>query len=177
MNSQNRPIEVPRNFDLGSIPGLSHKARSAMNAAFEAMSAWRSELSDSNEKNVKRVIEKMTVAAAELGWPEQMIDAARTQMQSITEAQIKGVDHVMDAWEELLKRQSSSVLSTTSQNLKSSHNSSWSGSWPSSDAFQMGTTNPMQFWMQIAEQWQKSWTEMLTVWTRSGSDNTRLRRQ
>src|SRR5262247_3661258 len=107
MNSQNRPIEVPRNFDLGSIPGLSSKARSAVNAAFEAMSTWRSELSDSNEKNIKRVIEKMAAAAAELGWPEQVIDAARTQMQSITEAQIKAMDHIMDAWEQLLKRRDS----------------------------------------------------------------------
>jgi len=176
MNSQSRSIEVPRNFDLGSIPGLSYKARNAVNAAFEAMSTWRSELSDSNEKNIKRVIEKMAAAAAELGWSEQVIDAARTQMQSITEAQIKAVDHIMDAWEEQLKRQSSSVLSTPPQNLNSSHISSWPGGWPSFDAFQMGTTNPVQFWMQIAGQWQKSWTDMLTVWTRVGSDNAGLRR-
>ena len=175
MDSQSRSTEATRNFDLRSIPGLSYKARAAVNAAFEAMSTWRSELSDSNEKNIKRVIEKMAAAAAELGWPEQVIDAARTQMQSITEAQIKAMDQIMDTWENLLKRQNSSVLSTTPQALKSPHNSGWPGSWPSSDAFQMGATNPVQFWMQIAGQWQKSWTDMLSVWTMSGSDNTGLR--
>jgi hypothetical protein len=174
MDSQNRSIEVPRHFDLSSIPGLSQKARSAVNSAFEAMSAWRSDLAESNEKNIKRVIEKMAAAAAELGWPQEVIDTARTQMQNLTGAQIKAMDHIMDAWEELLKQQNSSALSAATQTFKSSRNSGWPGSWPSSDAFQMGATNPVQLWMQIAEQWQKSWTDMLTVWTKS-ADSTHLR--
>jgi hypothetical protein len=170
MDSHNRSIEVPRNFDLGSIPGLSHKARSAVNAAFEAMSDWRSELAGDNEKNIKRVIEKMAAAAAELGWPEQVVDAARTQMQNVTGAQIKAMDRIMEAWEELLKQQNSTALSSATQTLKPSHNSGW----PGADAFQMGATNPVQLWMQLAGQWQKSWTDMLTIWTRS-ADNTHLR--
>ena len=174
MDSHNRSIEVPRNFDLSSIPGLSHKARNAVNAAFEAMSDWRSELAGDNEKNIKRVIEKMAAAAAELGWPEQVIDAARTQMQNVTGAQIKAMDRIMDAWEELLKQQNSTAFSSATQTLKSSHNSGWPGSWPGADAFQMGATNPVQFWMQIAGQWQKSWTDMLTVWAKS-TDGTHLR--
>jgi hypothetical protein len=68
-------------FDPMSIPGHSYKAREAVNATFEAMSTWRSEIADSSEKNIKRIIEKMAAAAAELGWPEQAVDAARTQLQ------------------------------------------------------------------------------------------------
>jgi hypothetical protein len=167
---------MPRNFDPGSIPGLSYKARSAVNAAFEAMSTWRSELAENSERNIKRIIEKMAAAAAELGWPEQVIDAARTQLQSVTEAQIKAMDHTMGVWEELLKRQNSSALPMTPQNLKSSHNFGWPAVWPGSDAFQMGAANPVQFWMQVAGQWQKSWTDMLAVWTKAGYDNAGLRR-
>src|SRR5262247_1135073 len=107
MATQSRSAEATRNFDPMSVPGLSYKARSAVNAAFEAMSTWRGELADNSEKNIKRVIEKMAAAAAELGWPEQVIDAARTQMQSVTEAQIKAMDHITVAWEELLKRRDS----------------------------------------------------------------------
>src|SRR5262245_1065545 len=90
-------------FDPMAIPGLSRRARESVNAAFEAMSDWRSELADNNEKNIKRVIEKMATAAAELGWPEQVVDAARTQLQNLTEMQIKTMDQMMDDWEEQLK--------------------------------------------------------------------------
>ena len=41
--------------------------RSAVNAAFDAMSAWRNETAEAREKNSKVVIEKMAAAAAALG--------------------------------------------------------------------------------------------------------------
>src|SRR5262245_25093783 len=180
MATQNRSAEAIRNFDPMSIPGLSYKARDAVNAAFEAMSTWRSEVADNSEKNIKRVIEKMAAAAAELGWPAQMVDTARTQMQSITEMQIKTMDHMMDAWEEQLKLPNprSASPSAMLQKLNPSPGASWPGSWPGADAFQMGATNPMQFWMQVAEQWQKSWTDMMASWTKAGrsSDGAGLRR-
>ena len=72
-----------------SVPGLSNDAREAVNAALKAMSAWRNETADTSQKNSKQVIEKMATAAAALGWPEQIVDAARAQMQTITEMQIK----------------------------------------------------------------------------------------
>src|SRR5262245_60765150 len=94
----------PGSFNPMSIPGLSNKAREAVKDAFEAMSDWRTEAADDSERNTKRVIEKMAVAAEALGWPEQIVDAAREQMQSITEMQIRMMDHMMDAWEEQLKK-------------------------------------------------------------------------
>jgi hypothetical protein len=171
MAMQNRSAIAIRNFDPMSIPGLSHKARDAVNAAFEAMSTWRSEVADNSEKNIKRVIEKMAAAAAELGWPEQMVDAARTQMQSITEMQIKTMDHMMDAWEEQLKlpNPTTAAPSAMLQKLRSTPSSGPFGNWPGADVFQMGATNPMQFWMQVAEQWQKSWTDMMTGWAKAGN--------
>src|SRR5262247_1002445 len=90
---------MPRSFNLTSIPGLSNKAREAVNAAIDAMSTWRIEAAENSEENSKEVIDKMAAAAAALGWPEQIVDMARTQMQSITEMQTKTIDHMMDAWE------------------------------------------------------------------------------
>ena len=40
-----------RNFNSMSVPGLSDEARQAVNAAFDAMSAWRIDTAKSNEKN------------------------------------------------------------------------------------------------------------------------------
>ena len=178
MATQNRSAEATRSFDPMSIPGLSYKARDAVNAVFEAMSKWRTEIADDSEKNIKRVIERMAAAAAELGWPEQVIDAARTQIQSVTEMQIKTIDHMMEAWEEQLKLPNPTTASPSAMLQKLAPGSSSLGSWPGADAFHMGATNPMQFWMQVAEQWQKSWTDMMASWTKVGrpSDDSSLRR-
>jgi hypothetical protein len=92
-----------RNFNPMSVPGLSDEARQAVNDAFDAMSAWRIEMANSNEKNSERVIEKMATAARALGWPEQIVDATRAQLQSITKMQIQMMDQMMDAWEEQIK--------------------------------------------------------------------------
>jgi hypothetical protein len=170
MDSQNRSSAVPRNFDLMSIPGLSSTARDAVNAVFEAMSTWRREVAHNSEKNMSLVMEKMAIAAAELGWPEQVIDAARTQFRSIAEAQMKAMDQIADAWVEQLKQQNSTGLSMTVQKLTPARNSGCLGSWPSAQPFQIGVTNPVQFWMEVAEEWQKSWTGMLTIWTRAGGN-------
>src|SRR5262249_49844635 len=93
----------PRNFNPMWALGLSDEARKAVNAAFDAMSTWRIETAKNSEKNSEHVIEKMAAAARALGWPEQIVDATRTQMQSITKMQIQTMDHMMDAWEEQIK--------------------------------------------------------------------------
>jgi hypothetical protein len=93
----------PRNFNSMSVPGLSDEARKAVNAAFDAMSSWRIETANNNEKNSEQVIEKLAAAARALGWPEQIVDATRAQLQSITKMQIQTMDQMMDAWEEQIK--------------------------------------------------------------------------
>jgi hypothetical protein len=157
---------TPRSFNPMSVPGLSNDARDAVNAALKAMSTWRNETADTSEKNSKQVIEKMAAAATALGWPEQIVDAARALMQTVTEMQIKTMDHLMDAWEEQLKLPNPMTASPSAilSKLKSLPGFGPSGSWPSPDAFQMATMNPLQFWMQFAEQWQKSWT----FWAKAG---------
>jgi hypothetical protein len=74
-----------------------------VNAAFDAMSAWRTEMVSNSEKNSGQVIEKIAAAARALGWPDQIVEATRAQMQRITKTQIETMDHVMDAWEEQIK--------------------------------------------------------------------------
>jgi hypothetical protein len=108
-----------RNFDPTSTPGLSAEARKAVNAAFDAMSTWRTETLNNSEKNVAQVIEKMAAAARALGWPEQIVDATRAQMQSITKMQIQVMDHMMDIWEEQIKSPNPSAMLSKLQSLSS----------------------------------------------------------
>src|SRR5215475_2939190 len=157
--------ETRNRFDSVSVPGLSSKAQDAVNAAIEAMLNWRSEAAENSEKNIKRVIGKMAVAAEELGWPEQIVDTARTQLQNLAEMQIKTMDQMVDAWEEQLKLPNPASPSAMMSKMKPPPTKL--GSWPA-DAFQVGVTTPLQFWMTFAGQWQKAWSDMMTTWTKAG---------
>jgi hypothetical protein len=151
-----------RDFNSMSVAGLSDEARQAVNTAFDAMSAWRIDIANSNEKNSEQVIEKMAAAARALGWPEQIVDATRTQLQSITKMQIQIIDQMIDIWQEQIK--SPNPVTATSamlSKLKSLPGASPAGTWPSADAFAGAASNPMQFWVQFAEQWQKAWADAM----------------
>src|SRR5262245_59086864 len=117
-----------RNFNPTLAQGLSDDARKAVNAVFDAMSSWRTETVNNSEKNLERVIDKIAVAARTLGWPEEIAETTRVQMQSITKIQTQMVDHIMDAWEEQIKapNPSSAILSK----LKSLPTLGPAGSWP-----------------------------------------------
>src|SRR6516165_9492280 len=65
-----------RNFSPKLAPELSDEARKAVNAAFDAMSTWRTETVD----NFEIVIDKMAAAARALGWPQQIVDATHMQI-------------------------------------------------------------------------------------------------
>ena len=164
-------LEVqPRDFTPKAIPGLSNEAREAVNAVLRAMSAWRNEVADTSEKNGKRVVEKMAAAAVALGWPEQIVNTARAQLQSIADMQIKTMDQMMDAWEEQIKAPGGMTASPSAMisKLKTLPGLDATGSWPSTEAFQKAAMNPLQFWMQLAEQSQKSWADMMSFWSKAG---------
>ena len=167
---QNKYAEVtPRDFNPTWAPALSDEARKAVNAAFDAMSTWRIEIVDNSEKNSEQVIEKMAAAAQALGWPEQIVDASRAQMQSITKMQIQTMDQMMDAWEEQIKSPNPMTASPSAMllKLKPLPSISPAGSWPNADTFQMAAMNPMQFWMQVADQWQKACTDAMAFWVKA----------
>jgi hypothetical protein len=71
-----------------------------VNAALKAMSIWRNEIVDVHERNGEPIIDNMALAAARLGWPEQLVRTTHAQIQSIAEMQVKTIDRMMDAWGE-----------------------------------------------------------------------------
>src|SRR5262245_30658046 len=148
-----------RNFNPMSAPNLSDDARKAVNAAFDAMCAWRTETLTNGEKRFEQVMEKMAEAARALGWPEQVVDATRSHIQSITKMQIQTVDQIMDAWEEQIKSPNPSqpILSK----LKSFPNPGPVDAWSSASLM---ASNPLQFYMQFVQQWQKAWTDAVAHW-------------
>jgi hypothetical protein len=65
----------------------------------------------------------------------------------------------------------------SSSKLKSLPSFGPAGSWPNAGAVQMATMNPLQLYMQIAEQWQKACADAMAFWAKSGNlyDNFGLR--
>jgi hypothetical protein len=145
--------------DFSSTAKLSGEVREAVNAAFDAMTTWRTEVAKINEKNTTKVIEKVTEAARALGWPGQIVDATRQQMQTLNKMQLQTIDGMMTAWDEQIKspHQSSALLSR----LNSLPNFGLA-------AGANGDVNPFAIYMQLAEQWQKAWMDGLAVMTRAG---------
>ena len=132
----------PRSFNAMLVTNLSDEARKAVNEAFDAISNWRSETLSNSEKNSAQVIEKMAAAARALGWPEQVVDTTREQLQNITKMQIETLDRMMDAWEEQIK--SPDPSSAMLAKLKSLPSFGAAGSWPTADAWQKAGMNPLQ---------------------------------
>ena len=149
-----------RKFDPITVPGLSAEARDAVSAAFDAMSTWRTETVDNSEKNLEQVIEKMAAAARALGWPEQIVDATRSQIQSVTKTQLQMMDQLVDAWEEQIKSPNPSGMLSK---LNSLSGFGQAANWPNFG--DVSTMNPMQF----VEQWQKVWSDAMAFWTKAAS--------
>ena len=152
-----------RNFNPTLAPGLSDEARKAVNAALDAVSTWRTETINNNEKGFERVIEKMAAAARALGWAEQIVDATRAQMQTVSQMQVQVVDNMIDAWEKGIKSPGSS--SAMLSKLKILPNLGPTGSWPSA------TFDPFGTYAQITQQWQKAWADATAFWINVGKTN------
>ena len=153
-----------RHHNFLSTPGLSDEARQAVNDAFDAMSAWRTDTVKTSENNSEQVIEKMAAAARALGWPEEIVETTRAQMQTMTKMQIQTMDQIMDAWEEQIK--SASPLTNAAAMLSKLRPLPGLGAARNlSDA---GAMNPVQFWVQFAEQWQKASADAMAFWAKGG---------
>lgn len=158
--------------------GFDAETRKAFNAVFDAMSSWRDDLSALTEKNSDAVFDKMSTAAKKVGWPENLVDATRQQMQQASKIQLHMLDQIMDAWQQQVKNPSPMVNpSEFMRNMPQ-----WPGMSPGSNPFVPGSFpnfgamppgNPMQFWMQAADMWQKSWTSAMDMWTKGPSNGSR----
>jgi hypothetical protein len=83
-------------------------------------------------------------------------------METLTKTQIQMMDQMMDAWEEQIKSPNPSAMLSK---LKSMSGFSPAGTWP--NVADMSAMNPMQFFVQFAQQWQKTWSDAVAVWTKA----------
>jgi len=148
--------------------------RKSMNSAFEAMSEWRDEMAASTERYQTKVFDKMAAAAKAAGWPEQMVEASKTQMQQMSKMQLQMVDQMMDAWTEQMKNPGKLTFGLQHGGFPGMGNMPSFPGFPTFPGFQVPGmdlakygfgTNPMapfQFWMEATQLWQKQWADAMT---------------
>lgn len=170
---------------------LGEDAKKAVTQAFEAMSNWRAELAELGEKNSNAVFDKMAEAAKSLGWPTDFVELSRKQMQSASKLQLQAVDQVMEVWEKQVKALGAPGQFPSFPNFPGVPGfgaggpqfPAAGGAFPGMPDFAAGAANPIQFWMQAAEMWQKGWQQAMASWVetqqsamnKSGSGKTNAR--
>ena len=152
-----------RSFDPASIPGLSSKAQGAVSAVFEAMTTWQSEAAKLSEKSSKQVLDRMATAATALGWPEQIVEAARAQIRGVGDMQTRTMERIRQAWEEQLKSPHPTAISPEAilSKLQAMPNLGPTSGLPNAEALQAAATAPLALWMEFGKQWQQLWLEAL----------------
>lgn len=136
---------------------LDAGAREAVNAFFDALSAWRNEVAASTERYSETVLDKMVVAATALGWPKELVEASRMHLVQASKMQVQMIDQLMDAWEAQVKSP------MPSQFIAQLRPFSGMGLGPSAEAIA-----PVQFWMEAAEMWQRNWASAYSMWANQG---------
>jgi hypothetical protein len=136
---------------------LDREGREAMNAVFDALSAWREEVAASTARYSQTVLDKMAGAATAMGWPKEVVDASRKHFEQAAKMQTNMIDHLMDAWQEQLKSPMPGPFNVqlprfSGMGLGASQNST----------FQLA---PVQVWMDAAEAWQRNWASGWSMWT------------
>lgn len=157
--------------------GFNPETRKSFNAVFDAMSAWRDDLQQLTERNADQVFDRMSAAAKKVGWPEDLVDATRQQLQQASKLQLGMLDQIMDTWQQQMKNPG--AMMNPSEFMERMQQA-WPGA--GSNPFLPGTIpgmgslpagNPMQFWMQAADMWQKSWTNAMQTWMQNSNGSGR----
>jgi hypothetical protein len=148
-----------------SPQGLSDEARRAVNAAFDAMSEWRNEVSASSDRYTGKVMDKMSEAARIMGWPDALISATKTHLQQTSRMQTQMIDQFMDAWQQQLKSPGSPVQLPTFPGLQlpGMPNMQMPG-MPGMGQLGSMPMAPLQMWLQFADMWQKSFSQAMSTW-------------
>ena len=169
-----------------ALQALNDDAKKAMSATFDAMSKWRNDLKDLTEKNSEAVFDKMVSAAKSVGWPTDFVEMSRKQMQAASKMQIQAVEQVMDVWEKQATAAASGKapamptfpgmpdftkgMPDFTKGIPGMGAANPFGSMPGMPDMSQMPMVPLQFWMQAAEMWQKSWQQALSTWMEAQTD-------
>jgi hypothetical protein len=140
--------------------------REAVNAVFDALSAWRDEVSASTARYSQTVLDKMATAATAMGWPKELVEASRNYCEQASKIQTNMIDQLMDAWQEQLKSPMPSQFIAQLPSFPGLGAPSHASNFPMA---------PVEFWMEAANVWQRNWASVLSTWSGQAAGGTRGR--
>jgi len=156
---------------------MTEDARKAASAAFEALSQWRDDMAKANENYSNKVFDQMAEASRAMGWPENMIDAARDQMQEASRMQLTMMDQLMDTWSKQVKSPDMSMANPADfmEQFKKFQQMGMGGGMSGMPGMMPGlgqmpgmsgmSMAPFQMWMQAAEMWQRNMASAMSMWS------------
>src|SRR6516225_3328582 len=118
------------------------------------------QLSDDAREAVNAAFEAMST------WRNEIVNSEKNSEQVI-EKMAEAAREL--GWPEPIKSPNSS--STMLSKLTSLPNLGPIGSWPNADNPQMAALNPFQFYMQVAQQWQKTWADAMASWAKANTSS------
>ena len=136
-----------------NLPGITKEMREQLAAAFDALSNWRDEIENVNERSLSKVMDQTSEVARSMGWPDQAIKTTREHLENASTMQTKMIDQFMDGWKKQLKSGPSPMAIPRSFTDQMSH---LSGSMSGNAMPEFSPFAPWAFWMQAAEMWQRA---------------------
>lgn len=162
---------------------MTDDARKAAKAAFRALSQWRDDMATANERYSAKVLDQMAEAGRAMGWPPNVIEATREQIQNASEMQLQLMDNVMNAWSEQINSPTAAMptpndfmeqLQKMQANMMNPGSSNFFG-MPGVSGLGGMNMAPFQMWMQAAEMWQRNMASAMSMWTGGQFDKSRDR--
>jgi hypothetical protein len=172
MPKKKRSSSKTKKSEGPQMPALGSKeAQDAFKAGIGALSQWREDVARTADKNASKVYGELASAAEAMGWPEEVVEGIRAQLDKTTELQLHMIDQAMDAWVQQVKSPMATppgLESFTSQvpilqNPLFDLGKTSSGR-PDIDPM-AAMMNPMQAWVQTAEFWQNAWLQAFKGWS------------
>jgi hypothetical protein len=145
----------------------SKDARPEVAGAFDALAQWRDEIAAANHRCLGKAVDKMAAAQRAIGWPEPVIATAREPLLKTAEVQTHMIDQIMDAWEQQLKsvHDLSGIAPAVRPRVPLPSGAPFGD--PLSDMVRLSAMAlvPFKLWVQAAEQWQRSWVDLMSART------------
>jgi hypothetical protein len=132
---------------------MNKEVREELVATFDALSSWRDEIEQVNERCLNKVLDRTSAVARSMGWPDQTIHTTREYLENASNAQTKLIDQIIDGWKQQLKSATAPMaIPRNFAEATAGLGSAFPNTMP-----EFNPLAPWTFWLQTAELWQRTW--------------------
>src|SRR5262245_40930608 len=139
--------------DLKTTSSMGREVREELSATFDALTNWRDDITNANERYLDEVLDRTSALARAMGWPDQAVSFARQYVEGAAKAQTAMMDQTIEAW----KRRINSTSAPTAFTVPKFGTMPGFGTTPGSGTMpEFNALAPWTFWQQAVEVWQRA---------------------